>query len=417
MKFIETITHRFKALPYNRQKEIAVKGGKAERMTLAKSTKTNREILFYLAEHDPQAEVRQRVAMNKATPAQASDMIARDQHEDVRLALSGRLIKLLPELSLDKQSQLYAFTVQALGTLALDEVLKVRRALASSLKDHAFTPPDVAGQLAKDIEREVSEPVLRFCVALSDTVLSDIIATHPAAWAAEAIAQRPKISAGIAKKIIQKENNKAGQYLLANKGAEIDDEVLQEIVMRAQDFPEWHEPLVSNHKLPHKMANQLARYTDARIRKMLQDKGGYDVDEADTVLEATRRRIKLQENSKNRTLKSLKRQIKDLDIAGELNEEIINDYFAIGDIGFLYEAMAYKLKTTETKIRKAIGMKKPQVICAMCWKADLSARFAFRLQQELAGIKPAEVLVPKGGNAYPMSEKDMLWHLDFLEIE
>jgi len=160
MNFLKRISHYLKPLPYDVQKQIAVKGSKDDRLTLAGS--------------------------NNTTPAQANELLSHDAHEDVRLALSGRLVKLLPALSLDKQSQLYAFTVQALGTLALDEVLKVRRALSASLKDHAYAPPNVAATLAKDIEREVSEPILRFCVALSDEVLADIISTHPAEWAAEA---------------------------------------------------------------------------------------------------------------------------------------------------------------------------------------------------------------------------------------
>ena len=417
MSFFESLTHRFKALSYERQKEIAQKGSEAERLTLAKSTKTNREILFYLAEHDPMAEVRQRVALNRSTPAQANELLARDDHEDVRLALSGRLVKLLPSLPVDKQSQLYAFTVQALGTLALDEVLKVRRALSASLKDHAYAPPDVAAQLAHDIEREVSEPILRFCVALSDDVLSNIIASHPADWAAEAIAQRSKVSGFLAKKLIQKENVKAGQYLIQNKGADINEDVLHEIVSRAAEFPEWHEPLATHHVLPKKMANQLARYTDARIRKMLQKKGGYEIDEADTVLDATRRRVELQDAIETRTLKDLKQQIVNLDKKGELDEQLISDHFALGDIGFLYEFLAYRLNTNEEKIRQAFGLKKADVICAICWKSGLSARFAFRLQQELAKVKRSEWLVPKGGDEYPLTEEKMNWHLKFLEID
>ncbi len=41
------------------------------------------------------------------------------------------------------------------------ELLKIRKALASTLKDHAYTPPKVAGQLARDVEREVSESTVR----------------------------------------------------------------------------------------------------------------------------------------------------------------------------------------------------------------------------------------------------------------
>ena len=44
----------------------------------------------------------------------------------VKIALIKRLTGLLPDLSQDQYAHLYAFAAQALGILALDEVLKVR---------------------------------------------------------------------------------------------------------------------------------------------------------------------------------------------------------------------------------------------------------------------------------------------------
>jgi len=266
-----------KPISYEKQKDIAQNGTVKQRLTLAKSSKTHREILFYLAEHDPTDNVRKKVAQNILTPLHANEIIAKDFNDDVRLALSGRLVKLLPDLSIDKQSQFYAYTVQALGTLALDEVLKIRKSLAVTLKDHAYAPPSVAAQLARDIEREVAEPILRFCVALEDDVLLDIIKTHKESWAIESVAQRPTISAVVSKAIVKSNNKNAGKYLIENKGAVLNEDVLYEIIERAKDFPEWHKPLAINHKLPQNMARKLARYTDARIRKLLQDKGGYEI--------------------------------------------------------------------------------------------------------------------------------------------
>ena len=134
---------------YDSQKQLAVSGKTRDRLALARDINTHKEILFYLAEHDPDEKVRKAVAQNIATPMQANTKLATDASVDVRMALAGQLVKLLPDLSVDTHSQLYAFAVQALGTLALDEVLKIRSALTSTLKDHAYAPPSVAAQLAR----------------------------------------------------------------------------------------------------------------------------------------------------------------------------------------------------------------------------------------------------------------------------
>ena len=168
MKFLQKILGKgaakrgAKASGYDVQKDIAREGSRRKRMSLAQDTQTNKEILYYLAENDPDPKIRQAVAENKSTPVQVSPVLAQDTSTDVRLALAARLVTLLPDISEDDHSQIYAYVVQALGTLALDEVLKIRKALSSTLKDHAQAPPKVAGQLARDVEREVSEPVLRF---------------------------------------------------------------------------------------------------------------------------------------------------------------------------------------------------------------------------------------------------------------
>ena len=131
---------------YEEQRDALQSANVQERLEMAKNTSTNKEILYYLAEKDPEPSVRKAVLTNKSLPVQASTVLAKDVDQDVRLMLAGRLVDLLPEASKDEQSQLYAFVVQSLGTLALDEVLKIRVALSSTLKDHAHTPPKIAGQ-------------------------------------------------------------------------------------------------------------------------------------------------------------------------------------------------------------------------------------------------------------------------------
>jgi len=308
-----------------------------KRLTLAKDIQTNREILFYLAENDPSPKVRTAVAKNTATPYHASQSLSKDANKDVRMALAERLVSLLPDISMDKQSRLYAFTVQALGNLALDEVLKIRRALTATLKDHAYAPPAVAMQLAKDIEREVSEPILRLCTVIKDKDLAEILASHPAEWAAEAVAQRSKLSSILSLAVVKKGQSKAGALLLRNKGAEINEAVLHEVIERAQDFPEWHEPLVSEHQLPPEMAVRLSRFVDASIRKLLLEKGQYDKETIEIVSDATKRRMALQDAKPSGVddANTIKQKVHSLHAENKLDESVLSDYLALQDKEFI----------------------------------------------------------------------------------
>jgi hypothetical protein len=42
-------------------------------------------------------------------------------------------------------------------------------------------------------------------------------------------------------------------------------------------------------------------------------------------------------------------------------------------------------------------------------------RFASQLQLRLGGIAPNQVLNPRGGTDYPLSDEEMDWQLDFFQ--
>lgn len=75
-----------------RQREM-LKAGKPEDVAaLAGGVDTDPEILYYLAKND-NPSVRRAVATNKATPVQASTLLANDRDIDVRYALAARLVE------------------------------------------------------------------------------------------------------------------------------------------------------------------------------------------------------------------------------------------------------------------------------------------------------------------------------------
>ncbi len=402
-----------KAEQYEVEKTIALSDNVKDRMKIAKNPKTHQEILFYMAQSDGDADVRLAVAQNKTTPVQASHVLSKDKNEDVRLALAGRLTTLLPDLSQDKQSQLYKFAVEALGNLALDEVLKVRIALSSALKECADTPPHIAGQLARDIEREVSEPILRFCIALSDEDLLDILKSHPASWAVQAIASRPVIAAPISQAVIDTGDVPAGAILIENKGADISLETLKDIVEQSKKYPEWQKPVAMKKNLSPEMLKELAGFVDLSVRNILLERTDFDSVTMTDVSNIVGRRIDFMgqsgdETTEQRVIRFFK--------SGKLNDETMADALSMKDKEFVILGLSCLAKTPPQNIEQVLAMRAAKPIVAVCWKAGLSMRFALRIQQEIAQIPHKELVYPRGGTDYPLSEADLKWQLEFLGL-
>lgn len=399
-------------LRYEKEKAIAMSSNVRKRLALAKDANTHQEILFYLAREDPDPAVRLAVARNMSTPVQASPFIAGDQSEDVRLALARRLVTLLPELTKENHSQLYAFAVQALGALALDEVLKIRTALASALKDHAMAPPVVAGQLAKDLEREVSEPILRYCVVLSDDVLLEILKAHPESWKIQAIAGRPQVSGAVSQAVIDADDMPGGRALLKNDHAEIGENLLQEIVQKSRIYTEWQGHVAMRKSLPRAVATKLAEFADASVRDMLLQRPDFDQETIDEVAGAMKRRLAFAgaivpgESASDRVAR--------MERNGQLSEEAVSDALGMRDKDFVIEAIAAMAKASPQTVEGVFRVRKARPVVALSWKAGLSMRMALRLQQEMALVPTRELLYPRDGTDYPLTDEELRWQLEFM---
>lgn len=415
LDFLDKI-FRPKPKSYAQQREAMQSADVRARMTLARDSATSREILYYLAEKDPEPKVRKAVAENKSMPLQVSPVLAADSDMDVRLALARRLVELLPDLSQDKQSQIYAFAVQALGTLALDEVLKIRIALSSTLKDHAQAPPKVAGQLARDVEREVSEPILRFCAALSDGDLLDILKGHPASWVVEAIACRESVSEKVSEAVIETEDPPGGRALIQNEGAALGEGLLHTIVDMARRLPEWQKPVAARKSLPVSVAKELAEFVDASVRDLLLKRGDFDESTTEEIAAVFRRRVDFASAEGRAEGGSAADRLKSLIDAGGLTESTISDALAMRDFDFVAGAVAHMAGTSEATVRRIFDMKAARPIVALAWKASLSMRMALQLQQEIGHVEPKDLIYPRGGTDYPLSREEIDWQLEFLGL-
>jgi uncharacterized protein (DUF2336 family) len=393
-------------------KNALTSGTVEQRMQLAQDTGLHPEALYYLAK-DKDAGVRRAVAMNKSTPVHASALLAQDKSEDVRIALAARLVELLPGLSTDDHSQLYAYAVQALGVLAQDEVLKIRQALATSLKDHAKAPPKVVGQLARDVEREVSEPILRFCVALSDEDLLEILADHPAAWAVSAIAGRPTVSKPVSAAVINTGDMPAGGVLLKNTGAQISDETLLVIIERARDCPDWHETIAIRKELSLELARKLAGFVNNTVLGVLEKRSDFDAATRREIAEIVTRRMDYKQNGQETAEAKVARYMQ----AGKLTPGLITDALAWQDHRFVMLALVALSNIHPIVVEKMLRSGSAKPIVALCWKAKLPMRVAIELQRSYARLSPKEMMYAKGGTDYPMTAPEVKWQLEFYGID
>lgn len=406
-----------KSQPLSRQKITRLLSDKsiAERKKLATSKKTNPEILDVLAS-DRDASVRRAIALNPKTPLRASVQLAKDESDDVRLQLAKRLTKILPGLSIEQHSEVYALTVQSLGMLAEDQVTNVRVALSASLKDVAKTPPSIARKLAEDVEREVAEPILRFSLSLSDDDLINIIKKQPNGWKVISIAQRKNVSEDVSHTIIQSENDAANEALLKNDGAKISDADLEEIIAQAHQNPELKKALVDREKLPRQIGRQLNQIVDGFVETFLRQSN--DVDEAmvHDIATAVRRRIDFNEEimkPEEGPDQWVKRLIKE----GALDEQAIMDAMAWGERLFVIHAIAAMAKIPVEIAQKMIDMGTAKPVVALCWKAKISMRLCLQIQQKIARVPHTRMLLAKGGEHYPLAEEDIQWQLEFFGVE
>lgn len=412
LSFLKKIFGNQKA-DYEAQKRKLQSGDPKALLELAKDSGTNPEILYYLASKGT-PEIRRAVAANKATPLQAAPLLAEASEDDIRLALASRLLKLLPDLTPDKHSQLYAFTVQALGRLAEDEVLQIRRALTTTLQDYAKAPPAVVSRLARDVEREVSEPILRFCVTLSDDDLLDILSAHPAPWAISAIAKRDTVSTPVANAVLDAGDEEATTALLINTGAVMTEEILQKIVDDAKSRPAWHRPIAVRPELSLDLARQMVGFVDKIVLDVLEQRSDFDAATRDNLHATIKRRLAFIHDGD--TQENADQKVARMASAGALTPETVSDALAWQEMDFVSAAMAKAAGIPVDKARAMIESGSAKAVVALCWKANMPMRLCIEMQQRGAGITPKDIMYAKGGTDYPMTPDEIKWQLEFFGV-
>ncbi len=410
-------------LDYARARELASHPDTGVRRRLAGRADVQPEILYYLSA-DGAAEVRRAIASNDATPPHAYKVLAEDADDDVHCDLAYKIARLTPQLSSDARDRIRELTLEALDILARDEIVRVRRVLAETLKDVAQAPHDVVLRLARDTELEVAAPVLEFSPLLSDDDLLEIIASPSVAGALAAISRRVLVSEAVSDAIVHSEDWDAVASLLGNPSAQIREETLDQLVEGSRTVTDLQMPIVRRPRLPLRAARKLATFVADTVLTVLMRRADLDEETAELVSQTVRKRMSERTAAEQETGGAasspsvreparIAEEVRRLEKEGKLDDGRIASELTGGNRVFVTEAIAVKSGLPAAVVERIAAARSAKAMTALAWKAGFSMRFAVKLQSRYANVPSGELLHPRDGFDYPMSEEDMTWQIGF----
>ncbi len=412
-------------LTYHESKRLARDGERAVRARLAGREDVRPEVLYFMAEDDS-AEVRGRIAANRSTPRQADLMLARDRDEAVREKLARKIEVLLPELDADQQAQAYKYLVEVIEILAQDQVTRVRQIIAETLKEVASAPGHVIQRLARDAAEVVACPVLEFSPLLSDHDLVEIIESGGNSGRLSAISRRQGVGEQVTDAIVATRDEGAISALLDNGSAQIREEALDDLVAAALEVSAWQEPLVRRPRLPASAIRKLAGFVAASLLDLLKARHDLDRETARLVAREVERRIEdaAEETAKKgvgtaaeetAAAETAEKRAMRMFEAGKLDDQVLIRALNGGDRDLVRHGLALRGDLPLSLIDHVLAAHSAKGVTALAWKAGCAMRFASQLQLRFGGIAPNQVLNPRGGTDYPLSDEAMAWQLDFFQ--
>ncbi|HEY0283329.1 MAG TPA: DUF2336 domain-containing protein [Rhizomicrobium sp.] len=382
---------------------------------LASRTDAGEDVLHYLAEHGA-AATRRAVAANPAASPASNRLLADDEEDEVRVELARKIGRLFPGLLLAEKKHLRDLTIETLERLARDEEPRVRAMLAEEIKHLDCVPKDVVQRLAHDAETVVCAPIIEYSPLLSDTDLIEIVAVSHANAMLAAVARRKGLSGEVSDAVVATGDTTVIAILLANIDARLRKKTLDTIISRAAEVAEWHGPLVLRADLSPRAIRRIASFVASALIDLLAAR--QELDEATRTHLARKLRSRRQQETKTagKPPASAAAEVEAACRAGKLDDAFVAAAAEAYQKDTVTRALSVLAKTGETTVRRILDSGSAKAVTALCWRAGLSMRIAFKLQNTIMRLKGPDLLPARGGIDFPLSEDEMRWHLGYFGI-
>jgi len=219
-----------------------------------------------------------------------------------------------------------------------DAELRVRKALAETLKDAPDLPADVARSLANDVHA-VALPVIEYAEVLSDADLIEIVRGEDVARQI-AVAKRRHVSADVADALVETENEDVVSTLVGNQGAEIREATYARLLERFGESEAVTAPMATRQGLPVTVAERLVAHVSDSLRERLIETYDIAPDMLGDLMLESRERATVGLLSPGMNKPGIAELVEQMHSAGRLSPTVIIRALCMGDLAFFESALA-----------------------------------------------------------------------------
>lgn len=218
-----------------------------------------------------------------------------------------------------------------------DAAVRVRSALADSLKDNPDVPHDVAATLARDVD-EVAVPMLSSSEVLTDEDLMDIVRTK-GVEAQKAVAGRDNVSEGVADALADSDSEEVIATLVGNEGAQIKESTFGKVLDKFGDSEAVQGPMAKRGTLPIAVSERLVTLVSEQLRDHIMTHHEVSPSMASDLLLESREKatVSLLEGGEEGSVQAL---VDQLHANGRLTPTLVLRALVMGDTTFFEVAMA-----------------------------------------------------------------------------
>lgn len=262
--------------------------------------------------------------------------LLQDPNADNRAHAAAKVASTFASSSLSTSERTIAEDI--FRTMLKDAAVRVRKALADTLKDNPEVPHDVASSLAQDVD-EVALPVIETSTVLSDEDLVTIVQTR-STQAQLAVANRATVSATVSDALADTDNEVVVAALVANEGATIEEATYGKVLDKFSDSDAVKEPMVNRGALPISVAERLVSVVSERLREHIMTHHEISGGTATDLLMAAREKatVSLLEGGRERS--SVLELVKQLYDGRRLTPTLAVRALCMGDTTFFEAAVA-----------------------------------------------------------------------------
>jgi uncharacterized protein (DUF2336 family) len=412
------------SLSYEQARDIAAHAESAQRETLARRADVPAEVLYFLASDD-ETPVRRVVAANTETPALGNLVLAGDHDDEVRRALALKLSRHGRYSGIGAlQHRARAIADLSVEKLAGDGLTDIRAAMSEILREDANATRSVIRALALDEATIVALPVLESSPVLTAEDLLEVIAGSPPDAKLAAIARRPLLDERVASMLVASRNVPAIAHMLGKSNADVQETTLDRLIDSAAAELGWQEPPSFRRDVSETTVQTLVDRVQTQIEALFPDDQNLPAGARSTIQAMVQKRLEkggekirgadaagfAAEAGSEIDAAYLKAQ--SLEEERLLDEGTLRVFLLTDHDEDLIAGLAVKSGLPVRTVLHVVAAQSARAMCALAWKAGLSAAFAHDLQLRLASVSSQSAITPAPGGHYALDEEEMLWQLD-----